>query len=83
MNADTNNRHRRAIELARENRWHEAHELIQNEDDRFACQIHACLHRIEGDQDNARYWYQRAGATVSTCSTDDELAQLADQAARS
>ena len=31
------------------------------EDDPTACWIHACLHKIEGDVPNSRYWYRRSG----------------------
>lgn len=35
--------------------------LQQYEDDATAAWIHAVLHKIEGDLDNSRYWYRRAG----------------------
>jgi hypothetical protein len=41
--------------------WNRAHELIQDVNDRQASHIHAYLHRLEGDADNARYWYSKAG----------------------
>ncbi|MEP7268686.1 MAG: hypothetical protein ABI844_13745 [Saprospiraceae bacterium] len=40
--------------------WAEAHKLIQDLDTREAAAIHAYLHRKEGDQWNADYWYRRA-----------------------
>lgn len=50
------------IELAIAGRWAEAHTIAQmDEDDRNFCWLHACLHKIEGDEANARYWYRRAG----------------------
>ena len=52
----------RAIDLALENQWDEAHRLVQQyEADPTAAWIHAVLHKIEGDLDNSRYWYRRAG----------------------
>jgi len=27
---------------------------------RFFCWLHACLHKIEGDSGNSRYWYAKA-----------------------
>jgi hypothetical protein len=40
--------------------WDKAHELVANEDGADCAWIHAHLHRIEGDLDNARYWYRLA-----------------------
>jgi hypothetical protein len=41
--------------------WARAHELAQEVDSRDGAWVHAYLHRKEGDIDNARYWYRRAG----------------------
>lgn len=41
--------------------WHKAHEIIQDIHDNKGSHIHAYLHRKEGDNSNARYWYSRAG----------------------
>lgn len=52
----------RAINLAAQGSWDEAHTLVQaDEADQTACWIHAVLHKIEGDTGNARFWYRRAG----------------------
>jgi hypothetical protein len=52
----------RAVELAQAGDWTAAHALVDPiEDDPTACWIHACLHKIEGDAANARYWYRRSG----------------------
>jgi hypothetical protein len=40
--------------------WDAAHELAQAQDDAQGAWVHAWLHRIEGDLDNADYWYRRA-----------------------
>lgn len=53
--------HLRAIDLALEGKWDESHKIVQGLDDKTAAWIHAVLHKIEGDLDNARYWYRRAG----------------------
>ena len=51
-----------AIDLALSGQWDAAHEIVQQyEADKCAPWIHAVLHKIEGDQDNSRYWYRRAG----------------------
>jgi len=50
-----------AVDLALAGRWDEAHAIVQrHEDDATACWLHAVLHKIEGDADNARYWYRRS-----------------------
>lgn len=51
-----------AIELALAGNWDAAHGLVQQyEIDSGAAWLHAVLHKIEGDLDNSRYWYRRAG----------------------
>ncbi len=42
--------------------WDAAHEIVQKMDDVMAAQIHAYLHRKEGDDWNSRYWHRRAGS---------------------
>lgn len=52
----------KAIELALEGQWDASHCIVQQYDsDPTAAWIHAVLHKIEGDLDNSRYWYRRAG----------------------
>ncbi|HET9057715.1 MAG TPA: hypothetical protein VFN30_12795 [Chitinophagaceae bacterium] len=41
--------------------WHKAHTLIQEVEDKTGSWIHAYLHRKEGDNRNANYWYGQAG----------------------
>jgi hypothetical protein len=50
-----------AIDLALSGEWDAAHQIAQQHEDTTAYWIHAVLHKIEGDQDNSRYWYRRAG----------------------
>jgi hypothetical protein len=40
--------------------WDKAHKLVMDEDGADCAWVHAYLHRVEGDLDNARYWYRRA-----------------------
>lgn len=42
--------------------WNRAHVITAAERTTAAARVHAYLHRKEGDSDNARYWYTRAGA---------------------
>ena len=52
--------------------WNKAHELIDGNSAHGADWAHAYLHRKEGDQWNADYWYRRAGKTKPSISLDDE-----------
>ncbi len=40
--------------------WERAHEAAQSVSDTATDWVHAYLHRVEGDLENARYWYARA-----------------------
>ncbi len=50
-----------AIDLALSGKWDEAHLIVQEINTSFAQWIHAVLHKIEGDESNSRYWYNRSG----------------------
>ena len=43
--------------------WDTAHRIVQVLDGAVAARIHACLHRQEDDDSNARYWHRQAGST--------------------
>jgi hypothetical protein len=57
--------------------WEAAHEAAQCEEGRAGAWVHAYLHRKEGDDSNAGYWYRRAGRPASTAALDAEWAQIA------
>lgn len=40
--------------------WDQAHKLAQQDEGTTGAWVHAHLHRIEGDLENAGYWYARA-----------------------
>ena len=44
--------------------WARAHESAQQDEGKDGSWVHAYLHRKEGDQSNAAYWYSRAGKPV-------------------
>jgi hypothetical protein len=46
--------------------WERAHGLVMDESGKDCAWVHAYLHRVEGDLDNARYWYGQAGRGVPT-----------------
>jgi hypothetical protein len=56
--------------------WEKAHELIQDVADKQGAQIHAFLHRKEGDISNARYWYAKADSLMPALSLEDEWESL-------
>ena len=56
--------------------WEKAHDLISDLETPENNRIHAYLHRKEGDQWNADYWYRRAGEKRSDKSLDDEWREL-------
>ena len=41
--------------------WDKAHTIVQDDEGAAAAWVHAHLHRVEGDEGNAGYWYARAG----------------------
>lgn len=68
--------HQRALDLAKQGQWDQAHTLIQACSDELSCLIHAYLHRLEGDISNARYWYRRAGVAMPDNNVEEELIRL-------
>ncbi len=52
--------------------WDAAHEAAQAQADTTGAWVHAYLHRVEGDQSNAAYWYRRAGKAVATAPLNEE-----------
>ncbi len=75
----------RALWCIRNDRWEEAHDLVQDLPTTMGSWIHAHLHLIEGDLGNAGYWYHRAGKPVGGRDRIDEeweiiAAEAIDQA---
>ena len=54
--------------------WARAHEVAQAIEDRTGAWVHAYLHRKEGDEGNAGYWYRRAGQPIESGPLDAEWA---------
>ncbi|WP_049621048.1 hypothetical protein [Frateuria defendens] len=57
--------------------WRRAHELVQALPGREAARVHAYLHRVEGDLDNAGYWYRQAGEAMPATGLEEEWRELA------
>ncbi len=61
-----------ALWFAANNDWYKAHELADKHEDHGGAWVHAYLHRLEGDEWNARYWYRRANQPFFKGSFQDE-----------
>jgi hypothetical protein len=62
-----------ALALLERGDWQQAHAIVQQHDTQYAAWLHGIVHVLEGDRDNARYWYRRAERTFSA----DVKAELA------
>ncbi len=56
--------------------WDEAHRLAQSDKSPNGCLVHAYLHRVEGDNGNAAYWYRMAGKDVCTSRLVEEWEEI-------
>lgn len=56
--------------------WDRAHNIAQDIHTADGSWIHAYLHRKEGDQGNAAYWYRQAGRPVSRLSLKEEWEEI-------
>ena len=56
--------------------WDKAHTVIQDVPDKNASWIHAYLHRKEGDDGNAGYWYSKAGKRMPSYSLQQEWEEI-------
>ena len=52
--------------------WEGAHDIAQDIHTNDGSWVHAYLHRKEGDQWNANYWYRRAGRTMPDQTLEEE-----------
>ncbi|WP_455169515.1 hypothetical protein [Aegicerativicinus sediminis] len=58
------------------NEWQKAHDIAQNMDNMIGSWLHAYLHRVEGDQWNADYWYRKANRKSPKNSLDEEFENI-------
>ncbi len=52
--------------------WEQAHSIAQDIPGADGSRLHAYLHRKEGDQFNAGYWYKRSGTAMPHISLHEE-----------
>jgi len=56
--------------------WDTAHRIVMNEHDQDCAWVHAYLHRLEGDLDNAKYWYRQARRKPATQELTSEWSEI-------
>lgn len=58
--------------------WGASHDIAQDLHTELGSWIHAYLHRKEGDEWNAGYWYRQANRPFSKLSLDEELQEIVE-----
>jgi hypothetical protein len=58
--------------------WQKAHDLVEHVNGVEGAWVHAYLHRVEGDEWNADYWYRRAGKQRTGATLGEEWESLVD-----
>jgi hypothetical protein len=66
----------KALWWAGNDTWDKAHDIVMNDDGADCAWVHAYLHRVEGDRDNARYWYRQARREPATGELTEEWAAI-------
>ena len=67
-----------ALWLVGRGEWDRAHAIVAGHEGEPDCDlVHAHLHRREGDDANARYWYRRSGEPASTLTLEAEWRLIA------
>ena len=56
--------------------WEKSHSIVQDIETSDAALIHAYLHRKEGDEWNADYWYKKSGSKRPLENLDEEWKKL-------
>lgn len=69
-----------ALLLISNDDWNAAHNIAQKKEGELLYdRVHALLHRIEGDEWNARYWYKRVNQAYAKKSIGEEWNDLATE----
>ena len=50
-----------AVDLLAAGEWDSAHKIVQDDASLLGAWLHGIVHTLEGDLENARYWYGQAG----------------------
>jgi len=57
--------------------WDKAHKIVMDEGGKDCAWVHAYLHRVEGDLDNAGYWYRQASKPAASNALEAEYESIA------
>jgi hypothetical protein len=68
-----------ALWWAGKDAWDKAHKIVMDEGGKDCAWVHAYLHRVEGDLENARYWYRQAGKPAASGALPAEWAAIAGE----
>ena len=69
-----------ALLEAKKGNWEKAHNVAQSREGHTDYdRLHALVHRIEGDEWNAKYWYNRCKIEMPKVSIKEEIEMLLDQ----
>ena len=66
-----------ALWWAGNSNWDKAHQIVMDGSGTDCAWVHAYLHRVEGDRDNAAYWYRQAHREPAVGSLAAEWAIIA------
>jgi hypothetical protein len=66
-----------ALWWAGKNDWDKAHKIVMDEGGKDCAWVHAYLHRVEGDAENALYWYRQAGKPAASGALASEYVTIA------
>lgn len=66
----------RALWFAAKGNWERAHATVQDDPSTEAAWVHAHLHKQEGDQSNARYWYARSVRNTMKLTLKEEWEEI-------
>ena len=56
--------------------WEAAHNIAQDINSNDGSWVHGYLHRKEGDESNAAYWYRRANKTFKRNTLEEEWTEI-------
>lgn len=67
-----------SIWFAANDQWNASHDIAQDLHTTIGSWIHAYLHRVEGDDFNASYWYGQAGKPFCNSAFLTEIKELVE-----